>query len=113
MSVSSSGDGLGDNEYQGRSISLYIWHAGTWTVKLDGQEGYRVLPVLAREHPVAGDSDVTPTQRRSSTHSLSQSHTLTHTLTHDWPTVADRSSGSGYFSGFANFLIRKRFGKFF
>ena len=45
-----------------------------------------------------GDFNVTTPQRRSSTHSLSQSHTHTH----DWPTVADRSSGSRYFSGFAN-----------
>ena len=32
------------------------------------------------------------------------SHTHTHTLTHDWPTVADRSSGSRYFSGFAKYF---------
>ena len=49
-----------------------------------------------------GDFNVTTPQRRSSTHSLSQSHTHTLTHTHDWPTVADRSSGSRYFSGFAN-----------
>ena len=71
MIVGSSGDGLSDTEYQGQSISLYIWHAGTWTVKLDGKEGYRVLPVLASERQ----------QRRSSlhTHTHKHKHSLTHT----------------------------------
>ena len=39
-------------------------------------------------------------------HTFSHTHTHTHTLTHDWPTVADRSSGSGYFSGFAKVFFR-------
>ena len=34
-------------------------------------------------------------------------HSHTHTHTHDWPTVADRSSGSRYFSGFANIFDPK------
>ena len=54
-----------------------------------------------------GDFNVTTPQRRSSTHSLSRSHTHTRTHTHDWPTVADRSSGSRDFSGFANIFDHK------
>ena len=36
------------------------------------------------------------------THFHTYTHAHTHTHTYDWPTVADRSSGSRYFSGFAN-----------
>ena len=53
-----------------------------------------------------GDFNVTTPQRRSSTHSLSQSHT--HTLTH--MTGQQWLLGQvvpNIFSGFANFLIRK------
>ena len=42
-----------------------------------------------------GDFNGTPPQRRSSKFTFT--HTHTHTHTHDWPTVADRSSGSRFF----------------
>ena len=60
-----------------------------------------------------GDFNDTPPQRRSSTHSLSQTHTHTHTLTHmtgqQWligQVVPD-------FSGFANIFDPKEGRKFF
>ena len=52
-----------------------------------------------------GDFNGTPPQRRSSTltFTLTLTHTHTHTHTHDWPTVADRSSGSRFF-GFCKYF---------
>ena len=38
-------------------------------------------------------------------HTHFHKHTHTHTHTHDWPTVADRSSGSRRVSGFANIFF--------
>ena len=46
-----------------------------------------------------GDFNGTPPQRRSHTHT----HTNTHT--HDGPPVDARSSGSSFFSGFANLIF--------
>ena len=52
-----------------------------------------------------GDFNVATPQRRSSTHT----HSHKHTLTHDWPTVADGSSGSrGVFFGFCKYFWPKK-----
>ena len=66
-----------------------------------------ILLVRDREEDMETDSYVFFSETSTSQHhnvvlQHTHFHIHTHTHTHDWPTVADRSSGSRYFSGFAN-----------